>query len=312
MDQTRPPPPITITDPADCREPVDLLDAGEPRRLSSEQRTWGRLAAAIVVLLGTGLYGASAIRTDRRLDTAALHHVALSSISTGRASSGALQLAFANLGPDPVSVVSARVLAAGYRPLPAEPNQLGPGRPDVVTFRAGSCQRGAVEDYGAAVDVQVRTARGGLRTLRFRGLVDGAFVAGFVAGVQRRCGLFPPAASLQVAGVLSAVTGRDLRLGLVITNVAKDPRTLQSLAIDDGLALARPFRPLGVAGKASGVVEVLVRVRDCALAKSAWVRASGTGSLDAQVVGDSRTETAPALLRAGADSIGAWLLQVCR
>lgn len=319
-----PPPVVTIVDPAAPGPLHDVVVLEPAPRWTREQRLHAWLAAAAVVLAALGTYSAHQLRDDRRLDREALRGIALSSIATGIADAGALRLALLNQGREPVSVVSARVAAPGYGPLVAVPNTLAPGEPVVVRFRRAACPRDVPARYDAPVDVLVRTYRGGTRTVRFAGLLDGSFIAGFLAAALESCGLYPPAFSLEVDGVASRRAGPDLVLGLVLANRAQRPRTLVELLVGGGLALVRPGPPLALAAGGSGLVEARLRVVDCAAALGAWALVPqqqgftptyrsppGGGSLDARVEGDGTTETAVGLVSAGSRTVTTWLRSVC-
>lgn len=309
-----PPPVVTIVDPAAPGTVVDVLPREPGRGLTPEQRVWAWLAGAILVLAGLAGYAASAIRDGQRLDRAALADVAVAPVSDGH-HPGALTLL--NQGHHPVSVLSVRIGVDGYPALPARTNTLTPGDPGVVVFAVPTrCPHARTDHLDAGVAVVVRTYRGGTRTVRFSGLLDN----GFVAATLAQCGRFPPAFSLELEGVTARRTGRDLAVGLVLTNRAPEPRTLQAFTANGGLAVVRTV-PTRFAAASSAIASLVLRVTDCEAALGTWAlvpqqqgftptyRApTGGGSLDALVDG----EPAVGLVTAGTDTIRTWVRETCR
>jgi hypothetical protein len=307
------PPVVTITNPAAPGPLRDVAPLEPPRRLTPEQRRWAWLTAAILGLVSVAVHSAGALRDGHRRDRQALAEVMVAPVSDVE-HPGALTLL--NQGRHAVSVLSVRLGVDGYPVLSARPNSLAPGSPDVVVFTVPStCPRVTVVRPDAAVELRVRTYRGGTTTVRLPDQSDN----GFVATALAQCGRFPPAFSLELQGVTASRAGRDLEVGLILTNRAPDVRTLQSFTANGGLLVVRDS-PTRFVGRSSAIASLVLRVTDCGAALGTWAlvpqqqgftptyRApTGGGSLDAQVDG----ETAVGLLTAGADSIRTWVLQTC-
>ena len=302
-----PPPVVTIVDPAAPSALTDVLGHEQPPVLTPEQRVPALLGLAVVALLVVGCLAASGIRRGQRLDREALRGVSLAAV-TDLQHVGALALV--NEGPRPVSVLSARI--AGLTSLAAKgPRRLAPSDPTLVTFAPpASCPTTA----GPSRDVE-------LRVQTFRGTRATVTVTSesFVAGVLARCGLHPPAYSLELDGVSATVRGTDLHLGLVVTNLAAERRVVQGFSVDGGLAVVSAT-PTALAAGGSGIAQLRLRVVDCGAALGTWAlvpqqqgftptyRApTGGGSLDALVDG----QRAPGLLTSGSDAVGAWVRARC-
>lgn len=316
-----PAPVVTVRNPSGSAPEPEQLTLAEPG-WTTEQRRWAWQGLAALLVLAAGVWSAVATAHDRDRDRRELAAVALSAVAdAGRTPDLALELL--NQGPAPLEVVSARVVSPGFRSVEAAANTLQPGDPQRVVFRAGSCPASATADLGAAVEVRVRTLHGATRTLTYRGLLDGSFVGAFVSRSMQRCGLYAPAFSLEVSGTSVRRVGRDLDLSLIVRNLARHPRTLQQLMTGGGLTVTRQH-PLPLGGGAAGSTTLRLHVADCGAALVAWGLVpqqqgftptyrgvEATGSLDADVLGDGRSERAVDLLAHSGYDVRTWVRDVC-
>ncbi|MCW2673397.1 MAG: hypothetical protein JWP14_1986 [Frankiales bacterium] len=333
MGEQPPPPVITITDPSAPAPLSDVIGedaARPPRRLSAQQRRLAWLTTAIVVTGAAGVWAAGRIQRDHQLDRQALGELSVVTVTTDGVSGGEnhLDLSLLNQGPHPVTVVWARLDAAGFPELVADKNTLPPADPQLVSFPLPKrCPRTLGSVFTAPVLLRVRTYRGDDRTLRFEGdPSESSFAAGFVFTTMARCGLFPPEFSLQLAGpVVTERLGGDLRLTLPVYNRSADQRSVASFAVSGGLALVASSTPVEIPGHGAARLQVRLRVTDCTAASGSWAFAaqqqgftptfravSGDGELDAVVNAQQATGVSATLLTAAGDNeVARWVLERC-
>ena len=333
MAEQPPPPVITITDPSAPGPLSDVLGddvTRRPRRQTRQQRGLAWLTTAIVATGAVGVWAASQIEHDHRLNRQALREISIVTLTTDGFSSGAshVQLSLLNEGPHRLTVVSARLDSPDFPELLAAGNTLPPKEPQLVSFSLPkTCPQSLSQLLRAAVLLRVRTYRGDERTIRFKeDPIGSSFAAGFFFTTMARCGLYPPELSLQLAGPVNTERiGGDLRLTLTVYNRSADARSVASFAVSGGLALISSSTPVKLRGHEATHVRVRLRVTDCTAASGSWAFAaqqqgitqtfrigSGDGELDAVVTAAAATGvTATLLTAADGDEVARWVLERC-
>ena len=330
---TEPPPPvITITNPAAPGPLSDVIGveaSRPPRRLTSAQRRLAWLAAVIAATTALGLWGAGRIRTGDRLDRQALRELGIVPVG-GDASllSGTddVDLSLLSTGPHPVTVVSARLAVPGYPTLRADHNELTPHEPEVVTFASpAACPASLPMSFDAPIELRVRTYRGDERTLELpSGSTTDAFTAGFALQTMDRCGLYPPAFSIETRTPVGAEQrGHDLLFTLSLHNRSRAERSISSLRVNGGLQLRGGTSTIVLSGGETTNLPLRLHVADCPLALGSWAlvpqqqgfapafRVVGGGSLEATVMGDGTVTDSIGLLNAGDELITHWVRETC-
>ena len=331
MTATPPPPVITITNPADPRPLSDVIGQGPekpPRRLSRTQVRLAWLAAVIVGTTGAGVFAVARINEAHRLDREALREVGLVVTSQGalpEEGADRLPLLLVSTGSHPLTILSASVGITGYPPLEADSNTLLPDEPSVVGFAIpGSCPDSlASPGVDLPLVLTVRTYRGDERTVRVPVGGDGGFGVAFFFQTMERCGLFPPAFSIQSRLPTSSTReGNDLLLTLPLVNRARAARTISDVTVNGGLRLRNAVPTTVLGGRETVSLQLRLAIRDCSEALAIWALVPqpgpdssfrgvvGGGTVDVVVTGDGTTATTN-ILGAGDDIIGQWISDVC-
>ncbi len=312
-DQRAAAPQITITDPNNPGDVVDVLGSGterEPWRPSA--RALKVTAVVVVVLLVIGLPVAFLQHRsgEQQADRRSVAQLALTVPDAGEAAFTGFDpangsdpvIALHNAGPAGGHVVGARVDREGYAKQRVEVNiAAGKDGPIPVPLEK-TCPSALPHSGPGGVLLDLVTTRGVRTTLRVRTL-DSQFAQDYLDAQRVTCGLYSLEESVESDLVSVTVGTGKLVVSLDLANLAKAPRTLTALTPPDGFALGTdvtlPTKLPSANGVPLGVV-VTLRVTDCAKAIAApsldVVTRDGTlfgQDLTATVSGDGDTTRFP-------------------
>lgn len=301
VEDERPAPVLTITDPGRPAPLTDVLQVGVER---DPWRPGPRLRRAL--LAGLPLLAAAvalvAYVGQRSAEHAAVRRE-LARVAVVADDAGFSAFVFRNAGPDAVTVLTARVDGAGNRTSPvAQP--ISPGDTLLIPLRVDApCPARVPQTGPAGVQLEVRTDRGSRRAVHVD-LSDTQTSFALLDGVRDRCRLFDEADSFEVERAGAGTEGRSMVVFADVSNRSVLARAITGLSAGPGFRVV-PLTALPLDVRTRVHVAARVTVSDCAQAlQTTGPIASGrfdgsyTGGLQATVNGHAFS--APAVLFVGA------------